>query len=209
MRARKRWKEAISSIDKLLLCVSPVSPLFTLSCTVVLFDLQWCWPACRNQMRWRWKEKNKTKTQMSYWHRGQQEIKAIWQKNETALVQQRTIKLRRHKDGNQRLERKKGMNECSVQRHQGHWQLFAGVLNLLNVNKCLPCVLICFCCYFVFVFFPSPLHSISTQLLTWIEEGGDGRVVGQWAHSSTLCRQEAMQILCCSLNPRAAQTCSV
>lgn len=53
-------------------------------------------------------------------------------------------------------------------------------------------------------FFPpllSPLHSISTQLPIRIEEGGDGRAVGQGTHSSTLCRQGAMQILGGSLNP--------
>lgn len=62
---------------------------------------------------------------------------------------------------------------------------------------------------FCFFFLPSPLHSISTQLPVRIEEGGDSRAAGQCAHSSTLCEQEAMQILGGSLNPWAAPTCTV
>lgn len=63
-----------------------------------------------------------------------------------------------------------------------------------------PRVLVCFCCCFG-VFFRSRLHSISAQLPIGIEKGGDGRAAGQGTHSSTLCRQKAMQILSGSLNP--------
>lgn len=131
-----------------IVCV-PVSLLFTLCCggafwpPVMLTHLPKLDEAAKE------KKNNKWKTQMSCWHWEQKVIKAILdERNRGGGMPQRTITIRRNKDGNQRAKRQKGMNECLVQSHQGHWQLLAGVLNLLNVNKCLPCVLICFLLFF-------------------------------------------------------------
>lgn len=73
-------------------------------------------------------------------------------------------------------------------------------------SSCFNLLVLLFCFFF---FLLSLLHSISTQLPVRIEEGGDSRAAGQCAHSSTLCEQEAMQILDGSLNPWAAPTCTV
>lgn len=80
------------------------------------------------------------------------------------------------------------------QSHDGHWQLFADrceICWMLNRPLMLFCVFICLCC-----FSSLTIHSISPQLPTWIAGRAESLTAGHWIHSSTLCGQKAMQILC-------------
>lgn len=192
MRARKRWKEAISSNDKLLLYVSP-SPVFLLSpvpagcLTSSDVDLQ--------------------KLEMSCWHWKQQVIKAILteKKPKPGGTTTNNNKVRTTQRWESERKRKKGKGE-----YVKVWFKVIKDTNSRSVDsrECQQVPSLYF--NLLLLFFPSLLHSISTQLPTiWIEEGGDGRTAGQWTHPSTLCRQEAMQILAASLDPTGVQCLSM